>query len=156
MRIPALFLSELISSLGHKSYPNTQAGFAPFYKALDTSSCCVTEATGCYHHRLCMYLHTKGIAVSVLNPVVIKRFIQMKLKRIKTDNSDAFMIYTYACEQPLEYWQPDASYIVKSKELLSLIQTYSRKSTALKNKRHALKHRGVVKSIIMTSIKRQL
>ena len=80
----------------------------------------------------------------------------MKLKRIKTDKSDAFMIYSYACEQPLEHWQPEATYIVKSKELLSLIQTYSRQATALKNKRHALEHRGDLKSIIMTSIKRQL
>jgi transposase len=143
-------------SLGHKSYPNTKEGFRSFLRVLDKSSHCVMEATGCYHHKLSMFLYEKGMVLSVVNPVIIKRFIQMKLKRVKTDKSDAFMIYNYACEQVLEPWQPEPSYIVRSKELLSLMQTYSRQSTALKNKLHALEHRGHGKSLLVTSIKRQL
>ena len=143
-------------ALGHKSYPNTKEGFRSFSKVLGADSYCVMEATGCYHHKLCTFLHGKGVRLSVLNPVVIKRFIQMKLKRIKTDKSDAFMIYTYACEQPLEQWHPEAEYIVRSKELLSLIQAYSRQSTALKNKRHALEQRGEKRGVLLSSIKRQL
>lgn len=142
--------------LGHKSYPNTRAGFNSFKKVLDDDSYCVMEATGCYHHRLSMFLYAKGVAVSVLNPVIIKRFIQMKLKRIKTDKNDAFMIYNYACEQALYPWYPEAEYIVSSKEILSLIQTYSKQSTALKNKLHALEHRGHRKGVLISSIKRQL
>jgi transposase len=103
-----------------------------------------------------MFLYEKGMVLSVVNPVIIKRFIQMKLKRVKTDKSDAFMIYNYACEQVLEPWQPEPAYIVRSKELLSLMQTYSRQSTALKNKLHALENRGHGKSLLVTSIKRQL
>src|SRR5690606_10716405 len=144
------------NDLGHKSYPNTKEGFKAFLKALDENSHCVMEATGCYHHRLAMFLYEKGIPLSVINPVVIKRFIQMKLKRLKTDKSDALMIHTYACEQPLEPWQPEASYIVKAKELLSLVQTYSRHSTALKNKLHALENRGHTTGVMVSSIKRQL
>lgn len=142
--------------LGHKSYPNTERGFRSFGKHLNEGSHCVMEATGCYHHRLAMFLHEKGISQSVVNPVVIKRFIQMKLKRVKTDRSDALMIYSYACEQPLEHWHPEAPYIVRSKELLSLVQTYLRQSTALKNKLHALENRGHAKGVLLTSIKRQL
>ncbi|MBV7270749.1 IS110 family transposase [Winogradskyella luteola] len=97
---------------GYKSYPNNKDGFKSFVKTLDANSYCVMEATGCYHHKLCMYLHDQGIGLSVLNPLIIKRFIQMKLRRIKTDKSDAYMIYNYACEQPLEPWQPEAEYIV--------------------------------------------
>ena len=143
-------------SLGYKSYPNTKEGFEAFFRTLELHSFCVMEATGCYHHKLCMFLHGKGISISVLNPVVIKRFIQMKLKRIKTDKSDALMIYNYACEQPLEPWQPEAAYIVRSKELLSLMHTYSRQSTALKNKRHALESRGRKRGVLINSINRQL
>ena len=142
--------------LGHRSYPNTREGFSSFLKVLDRSSHCVMEATGCYHHKLSMFLHEKNIVLSVINPVVIKRFIQMKLKRVKTDKSDAFMIYNYAQEQVLEPWRPEPAYIVRSKELLSLMQTYSRQSTALKNKLHALENRGHGKSMLVTSIKRQL
>lgn len=143
-------------SLGYKSYPNRKSGFKTFLKVLETNSFCVMEATGCYHYKLCMFLHERGIMLSVLNPVIIKRFIQMKLRRIKTDKSDACMIYNYACEQPLEPWHPEAAYIVKSKELLSLMQTYLRQSTALKNKLHALENRGQTRGILITSIKRQL
>lgn len=142
--------------MGHNSYPNTKEGFKRFLKVLDKTSHCVMEATGCYHHKLAMFLYEKGIAVSVVNPLIIKRFIQMKLRRVKTDKSDAFMIYNYAHEQSLEYWRPEASYIVKAKELLSLMQTYSRQSTALKNKLHALENRGHNKGIMAVSIKRQL
>ena len=46
--------------------------------------------------------------------------------------------------------------IIRSKELLSLIQTYSRQSTALKNKLHALENRGHGRSVPVTSILRQL
>lgn len=144
------------ADLGHKSYPNTRVGFKALLNALEGNSHCVMEATGCYHHRLAMFLYENGMVLSVINPVVIKRFIQMKLKRLKTDKSDALMIYTYACEQPLDPWRPEASYIVKAKELLSLMQTYSRQSTALKNKLHALENRGHAKSIMGSSIKRQL
>lgn len=143
-------------ALGHKSYPNTRLGFKSFVKELSVNSHCVMEATGCYHHKLAMFLYEKDITRSVINPLIIKRFIQMKLKRVKTDKSDAFMIYKYACEQPLEQWYPEAEYIVKSKELLSLIQTYSRHSTALKNKLHALENRGHDKGVLIRSIKRQL
>lgn len=143
-------------SLGHKSYPNNKEGFKLFLKVLNSSSHCVMEATGCYHHKLSVFLYGKGIALSVLNPVIIKRFIQMKLKRVKTDKSDAFMIYNYALEQVLEPWEPEHAYIISSKELLSLIQTYSRQSTALKNKLHALENRGHGRSVPVTSILRQL
>lgn len=66
------------------------------------------------------------------------------------------MIYTYACEQPLEIWEPESEYILKAKEFLSLIQTYSRQSTALKNKLHSLKSRGSDKGIMLRSLKRQI
>lgn len=144
------------SGSGYMSYPNSDKGFRAFLKILDGSSHCVMEATGSYHHRLAMFLYEEGISLSVVNPVVIKRFVQMKLRRLKTDRSDAFMIYSYASEQPLEEWIPEAAYIVKAKELLSLIQTYSRQSTALKNKLHALESRGHGKGTLVASIRRQL
>ncbi len=142
--------------LVQKSYPNTKEGYKRFATTITDTSYCVMEATGCYHHKLCMFLHSSGISLSVLNPLIIKRFIQMKLRRIKTDKSEAYMIYTYASEQPLERWYPDAAYIVKSKELLSLIQAYSRPSTSLKNKRHALEERGERSGVVISSINRQL
>jgi transposase len=142
--------------IGHISYSNTNEGFKSFLKVLDTNCHCVMEATGCYHHKLAMFLYDKGVIVSIVNPLVIKRFIQMKLRRLKTDKSDAFMIYGYACEQSLEQWQPEKEYIELGRELLSLVQAYLRQSTSLKNKLHALESRGQIKGVMIVSIKRQL
>lgn len=141
---------------GYNSYSNTKDGFKAFLKVLNRTSHCVMEATGCYHHKLAMFLYEKGIIVSVVNPLVIKRFIQMKLRRLKTDKSDAFMIYSYASEQAVEEWQPEKEYIERGKELLSLIQTYLRQATALKNKLHASESKGQAKGVIISSMKRQL
>lgn len=144
------------SQTGHSSYSNDTKGFNVFLKAIPESSHCVMEATGCYHHQLAMFLYGRGICVSVVNPLVIKRYIQMKLKRVKTDKSDALMIYRYSCEQELEHWEPDPEYIESGRELLSLIQMYLKQSTALKNKLHAFESRGQNKGKMITSIKRQL
>jgi transposase len=141
---------------GHNRYSNDEGGFKSFLKVLSAGSHCVMEATGCYHHRLALFLYDRGISVSILNPLVIKRYIQMKLKRVKTDKSDALMIYQYSCEQVLEQWEPDPEYIAQGRELLSLIQLYLKQSTALKNKLHALESRGQHKGKMVTSIKRQL
>ncbi len=47
------------------------------------------EATWYYHYRLAQFLYKQNIIVSVVNPLSVKRFIQMKLAKVKTDNSDA-------------------------------------------------------------------
>lgn len=64
------------------------------------------EATCCYHQQLALFLYEKEICVTVMNPLVIKRFIQMKLNQVKTDKSDAKMICHYGQEQKMQLWQP--------------------------------------------------
>ena len=70
---------------GHAVYPNTQKGFKLFKKSLPTSTHCLMEATGQYYYQLAIFLVENSIAVSVENPLKIKRFTQMKLSKIKTD-----------------------------------------------------------------------
>ena len=50
------------------------------------------EATGYYHYQLAYHLLESGIKVSVENPLSVKRFIQMKLSKIKTNISDSSLI----------------------------------------------------------------
>jgi len=54
------------------------------------------EATGYYHYALAQFLVGRGRIVSVLNPLPVKRLIQMKLSKMKTDKTDAKMICEYA------------------------------------------------------------
>lgn len=114
------------------------------------------EATGSYHHRLALYLFDKGVCVSVVNPLVVKRFIQMKLNRVKTDKSDARMICSYGLQQELEPWSPDPQYVAQCKEIQGVVQVYFKHRTALKNKLHSLQSKGLVKGKVITCLKRQL
>ena len=50
------------------------------------------EATGTYHLRAAMGLHEAGYTVSVVNPLIIKRYSEMKMLRAKTDPVDARLI----------------------------------------------------------------
>lgn len=96
---------DVMDSLGnHYQFSNNLKGFSKLLKLLDHQSHCVMEATGYYHYQLAYFLLDNHIAVSVENPLSIKRFIQMKLSRVKTDKSDAKMICLYGQERELTLW----------------------------------------------------
>uniref|UniRef100_UPI0015CD7F11 IS110 family transposase n=1 Tax=Winogradskyella forsetii TaxID=2686077 RepID=UPI0015CD7F11 len=86
-------------------FTNNVSGFRKFIKLLDSNSHCVMEATGYYHYQLAYYLFENGKKVSVENPLAVKRFIQMKLSKIKTDKSDTKLICEYAKQMELKLWQ---------------------------------------------------
>ena len=142
--------------MGHHQYSNNESGFKELRKSLLPGTCCVMEATGSYHLLLAMYLYENHIPVSVVNPLVIKRYVQMKLRRTKTDKSDAEMIYRYAGEQPLTLWEPEPEHISALKLLNSIVSTYFKQSTALKNTVHSLKVQGISYGIGVRSLRRQL
>ncbi len=68
-------------------FENKVSGFKKFLKLLDFNSHCVMEATGYYHYQLAYFLVENNLPVSVENPLAVKRYIQMKLSKIKTDKS---------------------------------------------------------------------
>lgn len=140
---------------GHFQFENNVKGFSKFKKRLCADHWCVMEATGCYHQRLAIYLYERGIRLSVVNPLVIKRFIRMKLKHVKTDRSDARMICGYASEQPAP-WSPEATYIVECKRYQSAIRLYFKQRTALKNMLHSLLVGSGAEPKLVRSIKRQI
>lgn len=141
---------------GHRNYSNDLKGFKLFYKSLSEVSCCVMEATGSYHYRLAVYLFKNEVEVGVINPLVIKRYIQMKLHHTKTDKSDAKMIYSYAHEQPVSLWEPEPEYINQCNMFESAVSVYFKQSTALKNKIHSLASKGIIKGVLVQSLKRQI
>ena len=147
---------DVFDNRGHHQYSNDIKGFKLFTKALQEMSCCVMEATGCYHQRLAVYLFEKGIRVAVLNPLVIKRYTQMKLQHTKTDKRDAQMIYSYAQEQAVTLWEPEPAYITECNMLQSAVGLFFKQSTAIKNKLHSLASRGIKTGVLVRSLKRQL
>ena len=59
----------------------------------------VLEATGVYHLQLTQALVEAALPVSVINPLQLRRFAQMKLRRTKTDQVDARLLAHYGREQ---------------------------------------------------------
>jgi transposase len=61
------------------------------------------EAKGCYHYRLAQFIYKNAVIVSVVNPLSVKRFIQMKLAKVKINKSDVRVIceYGFINEVPL-------------------------------------------------------
>ncbi|GET22496.1 IS110 family transposase [Prolixibacter denitrificans] len=145
------------SKAGHRSFANQPKGFREFTKQLSSNSFCVMEATGSYYQQLAMYLYGHKISLAVVNPISIKRFIQMKLQQNKTDKSDARMIALYGQEQPgLSPWIPAPEYITQCKQLQRVIVIYLKQNTSLKNHIQSLESRGVKNGVLIRSLKRQL
>lgn len=140
---------------GHHCFTNDEKGFKKLLKMYGNSGCYVMEATGCYHQLLAIYLHDFGVLVSVVNPLVIKRFIQMKLKKLKTDKNDSRMICQYGLEQDLEQWNPPSQYISSCKRAYGAISLYLKQRTALSNILHSLSSSGITKGKLVLSLNRQ-
>lgn len=118
----------------HMQFTNDKKSYGKFLLLLRTDSHCVMEATGPYHLNLATWLLSKCMPVSVVNPVVIKRFVQMRLKLAKTDKADAKMIRLYAELEKPEVWSPPSEYVQQASEMNGLAELLIRQRTALKNK----------------------
>jgi len=140
----------------HYQFKNDLSGFRKFDKILTEHSHCVMEVTGSYYQKLATFLFSKSINVSVVNPLSVKRFIQMRLKTSKTDKSDARMIRIYGEYENPKLWQPPSQYIIEANELHKLIELLLKQRTALKNKLHGLKSKGILTSAVVTSVRRQI
>ncbi len=110
----------------YHQFKNNVSGFKKFTKLLNSNSHCVMEATGYYHYQLAYYLLENSIAVSVENPLAVKRFIQMKLSKIKTDKSDSKLICEYAKQVELKLWLGDSKHQIECLQLTRLLSVYTK------------------------------
>lgn len=127
-----------------RQWKNTPKGIMEFVHTLPSNAYCVMEATGVYGNRLAEALLEAKIGVSVVNPLVIKRFGQMKMRRAKTDRADATLITQYARQQSDDL-RPFVALSAEESNLeqeQSVRQQLVEQQTALSNQLHALKHRG--------------
>ncbi|MGV3587725.1 MAG: IS110 family transposase [Adhaeribacter sp.] len=122
-----------------RKFSNNEAGFGKLLKLLPTHAQVVMEASGAYYYRLAFFLHEHQVRVSVINPLVIRRFCQMRLVRTKTDKKDAAMIRAYGISQQPQVWQPDAPMISKLKQLNAALDLLEKHLTAASNQLEAFK-----------------
>jgi transposase len=144
------------SKSGHESFKNDEKGFKSFQKTVGEDALVVMEATGYYHYRLAQFLFKKDIAVSVVNPLSVKRFIQMKLAKVKTDKSDAKAICEYAKANEVPLYNALTEVQAECLQLFRLLDNYLKKRTATKNKLHGEETLGVPSKFVYQSLKRDL
>ena len=118
---------------------NNAEGFKEIWQHTGKAYHFVMESTGVYQLPFCFYLESKKAQYSVVNALQIKRYIQMKLERNKSDKKDAQHICMYGVEHDPECYQmPDRLYF-ECRSLNNAIETITKEITAFKNKIHSVK-----------------
>lgn len=128
----------------HLEVSNDKAGFAQLLQACGTQSLFVMEATGTYYLALAYYLHEQGSQVAVLNPLVIKRFIQMHLSKTKSDRKDAQWLLRYGQQQVVTPWQPDETVLVECRQLEQVTEQLLKQKTMVANSLEALQQQPII------------
>jgi transposase len=110
------------NSKRHKVFDNTERGFAALADWLGAAAAGVhacMEATGGLGDELALFLHERGMVVSIVNPLQIKAFGQSELIRTKTDKVDAGVIARFCRSQSPAPWQPSSASV---RELRALVR----------------------------------
>lgn len=141
---------------GYKQFANDENGFKLLLRELPEHALVIMEATGYYHYRLAQYLYKKEIAVSVVNPLSVKRFIQMRLAKIKTDKSDAKAIFEYGFQNKVPLYNALTDVQAECHQLFSLLDIYVKQRTATKIKIKGEESLGKPSRFVYVSLKRNL
>jgi transposase len=88
--------------------------------------------------KLAIALYEKGIKVSVVNPLQIKRFAQTKLKRTKTDLVDAALIAEYGERMQPKLYEPPAPFMRQLQQQRMALKLLVKTKRSFLNQLHAL------------------
>jgi transposase len=113
------------------------------------------EATGIYHARLALVLHAARRHVTVTNPLVIKRFAQMQLLRVKSDKADAALIRRYGEQHALTPWSPTSPEILELQQSHNWLDDLIRERTRLSNRQEAAVHTGGMSPFVQEQMNSQ-
>jgi len=120
-------------------------------KAIDPADHCVMEASVPYYLPLAMFLHEQGIKVSVVNPLVIRRFAQMRLSRAKTDKKDAQLIAAYGIKERPALWQPEPEHIMHLRQMFTFLKLIDKQIHMLQHQIHAFTASGVICHVVKSN-----
>lgn len=135
---------------------NSAAGFKEIWQHTGKGYQFIMESTGVYQLPFCFYLEGKKARYSVVNALQIKRYIQMKLERNKTDKKDAFHICMYGVDHnPACYEMPSHLYF-ECRAINNAIETITTEITSFKNKLHSLSKLEIDSKVIVTGYKKIL
>lgn len=140
----------------HYRLDNNQVGFLALLQVLPSESVVVMEASGPYYLPLTSFLSQKGIAVSVVNPLVIRRFCQMRLTRSKTDKKDASMIAQYGCLEKPALWKLPKDHEIALQQMEAILANLHKEHTAVNNQLESFTNSGMVDKKVEQLLKKEL
>jgi transposase len=146
----------IADKLQHLEVNNDKAGFLRLVKNCGPDSLYVMEATGAYYMQLAYYLHEQGAKVAVINPLVIKRFIQMHLGKGKSDKKDAQWIRRFGQQNELKLWLPEEALLVECRQLEQVVEQLIKQKTMTINALEALELQPVKSQLAIKSLKQTL
>lgn len=123
------------------SFVNKAKGFRELLSWVGSTAKFTMEATGYYHLETALFLHGKGQTVHVSNPMLVKRFSQMRFQRAKTDRADARMISEYSVVNATELriWKPATTEMAKARTIITAIKQLDKQNAQTMSCIHALK-----------------
>ena len=140
----------------HHQFSNDQAGFECLLKLLAADSHIVMEASGPYYLRLACHLHNYGVKISVINPLVIRRYSQMRMSRTKTDKKDARLIAEYGAMTRPEQWIPPQRHIIELQQTEAIMSGLNKQHTLLSNQLESFIAGGMLYKELKQTIEKEL
>lgn len=146
-----------VKVVGSRTILNSRNGFADLLewvgrkqkqKTVPLSVC--LEATGVYHENCALYLHLKGLRVSVILPNKAKRYLQSLGIKSKNDAIDARGLAQMGAEQVLVEWQPMNGFFRTLRDLTRHQQSLQQQRTMAMGQLHAVEH-GIASDRFMLS-----
>ncbi len=137
-------------------FSNDQAGFDSLRELLNKDHQVIMEASGPYYLSLASYLSRAGIRVSVVNPLVIRRFCQMRMSRAKTDKKDAQMIAQYGKTEKPALWEPPKQHSISLQQLEAVLFSLNKEYTALSNQLESFQSSGMLEPDLEKMIQAEL
>lgn len=134
------------NKMEHFQVKNSKMGFAQVYtksRKGDIEEYIITmEATGVYHQRLAEFFYKKGYLVSIVNPLIVKRYAEMKMMRAKTDKVDSKLIAQYGFYEKSFPYKEISENRQKIKAFLNAIDDLQQTKIQNKNRLEALSHKA--------------
>jgi len=137
-----------------KVFENNEAGFRKLEKEIEngikSDKLISMEATGVYHLKVAVYFQKKGYNVSVINPLITRRYSEMKMLRAKTDPVDSRTIAEYGFQEKPYYFIQKDDKRERISQLLKQIDDLHKMENENKNRIHALKKIPLIDETVLS------
>ena len=137
----------------YKTLDNEDVGFRELISLISKYDVVVMEASGPYHLRLALFLSKSGYKVSVVNPLIIKRYSQMLMLRAKTDKKDAKTISEYGSFTKPSLWEPKGKLLMEVQEMYTSLDLFKKQLTMLTNQFKAFESSGIFNPFLKRELK---